>query len=139
MNRSNSPRANTNATRSALSLGVGILGLAAFTFAGCVVRGGGYDDDEPYLDTYDACASSSECFDSECWLITVEYSDGYVTDSMCTYECNSDNDCDYGGYCLAVSDEPPLCYEPCFDDYDCDYGFACVADEFGFDPVCLPW
>ncbi len=132
------PRANTNATRRTLQIlavSVGIIGLSSCFVRGDGPSGGGGD---AYLDTYERCDSDFDCYD-ECWVITVEYVDGYVTDAMCTYPCDYDDDCDYGGYCLAISDEPPLCYQPCLDDYDCPVGFACVADEFGYDPVCLPW
>ena len=118
--------------------------IAALCAAGCLVRGEPYDPYDPYqpgptADLYDGCFTSDVCFDSECWSITVAYDDAYVTDDMCTYECDSDADCDLGGYCLEISGGTPLCFEPCYDDLDCSVGFACVADEFGYDPVCLPW
>ncbi len=91
------------------------------------------------LDLYDGCSSSAQCYESDCWDVTVEYEDGFVTDAMCTYQCDFDQDCDYGGLCLQVSAEEPLCYARCVDDLDCPLGFACVTDTFGYDPVCLPW
>lgn len=114
------------------SLGLPI--LFALT-TGCII----VDDSDGTRDLYDGCVSDAQCFDSACRDITVDYDDGRVTDAMCTYGCDRDTDCDDGGLCLVISNEPPLCYRPCFDDADCPSGFACVADEFGNDPVCLPW
>jgi hypothetical protein len=116
---------------------------AQLVLSGCFVdtgpSGGGGFSEEPFLDLYEPCAASSECLDADCWLVTVDYEDGSVSDALCTYQCDFDEDCDYGGYCIAVSQEPPLCFEPCLDDLDCAFGFACVVDDLGYNPVCLPW
>jgi hypothetical protein len=115
-------------------------GLGALS--GCVVngdQGSGDYSQGPFLDLYENCQSTTECIDAECWLVTVDYVDDTVSDALCTYQCDFDEDCDYGGYCIAVSQEPFLCFEPCFDDLDCPFGFACVADDLGYEPVCLPW
>ncbi len=123
------------------------LGLApcALLLSGCSVGvssgvpGGDPSPPAPTQDTYDACSSDTECVTDQCWDVTVDYADGTVTDSMCTYGCSDDLECDYDGLCLRISSEPPLCYQQCLDDLDCIVGFACVADGFGYDPICLPW
>jgi hypothetical protein len=137
----------TESTRSSIvdrSISWGGIGIAAALLSGCSVGVSGTNDPQPSTrgptqGTYDTCTIDAECTTDECWEITVDYDDRSVTDAMCTYGCSSDLDCDFGGLCVAISSEPPLCYQPCFDDSDCVLGFACIADEFDENPLCLPW
>lgn len=135
----------TNPNFTSITSPRAVLGLAfsSILLAACSV-GAGADVTEsrgvfPTQDTYEPCITDAECITDECWDITVEYSDATITDAMCTYGCSGDLDCDYGGLCLQISGERPLCYQPCRDDLDCFDGFACIVDDFGFDPVCLPY
>jgi len=87
---------------------------------------------------YALCTIESQCDASDCWAVTVEYENASVTQALCTYSCAADDDCDYGGRCYAVGDEPPLCYQPCFEDIDCRTGFACSMIDDDVTGVCLP-
>lgn len=96
----------------------------------------------PYPDYYEPCSHDWECPGAaECWVVDIEYVDGWVSDSMCTRTCDDDFDCPFDGLCEDAALGPPLCFAPCVYDFDCPAGFACVDEVDGrwHDPICLPW
>lgn len=110
----------------------GSLGLS-----GCVVV------EERATPIYDPCYSTSECdaYSDACWEVSIDYGDGIATDAMCSVQCIDDLDCPYGGLCMSLGGETPICYQPCIDDFDCAGGFACIdtAGPRSFDAICLPY
>lgn len=115
--------------------------LAVALAASCVV----HTDDGPgeyYTYPYDPCAFDSDCpGGTQCWVVDMQYEDGFVEDAMCTTPCYDDFDCPGDGICEYGGGDPPLCFQPCDGDFDCPGGFACVADayEFGGYPICVPY
>lgn len=116
---------------------IALLILGPSALGGCVVV------EDNYTPIYDPCFSTSECdaYSDACWEITIDYGDAIVTDAMCSVSCIDDLDCPYGGYCLSIGGERPICYQPCYDDFDCAHGFSCIdtVSALSIDPVCLPY
>jgi hypothetical protein len=124
-------------------LTVSALGVVSvFVAAACSVSGSSSDNNVTevvVLDFYEPCFSDDECPSTTgCFETTVEYTDAFVTDTLCTNPCEFDLDCAFDGKCVNV-DGAPLCFARCFDDLDCFEGYACVDFDLDFDPVCLPF
>ncbi|NUP07882.1 MAG: hypothetical protein HOW73_17690 [Polyangiaceae bacterium] len=115
-------------------------GLGAVIAAGCSGSASVESDVivEDTFDYYEPCAVDDQCpFDAGCFDVEVDYGDVIVSDAMCTYECDFDDECEYDGRCLGAAG-PPICYSRCIDDFDCFEGFICVDLADDFDPVCAP-
>lgn len=125
--------------RTPIPAAVGALALAGVLGSGCVID----VDDDPYIEVYEPCSRSWQCEwpADACWRIAVDYGDWFVSDRMCTLECNGDRDCPWGGACYSVQGDVPLCYQRCDRDWQCPTGFACIDTVGGWtgDAICLPW